>query len=167
MKTRSALRNLALSATPIAVLTFLLPSGLSPSPSAGAATGTNPCRLMTKQQVQRALHAPITSVKRSGSTCTFTAEGAGGSFVSVAIIHPYSAAQFHSDYLLPSRKAQYTVVKGVGNQAVFRATQSEVDVRKGTTLVSIDVDVLGSNGESERQPLMVVKSLAKTASAKL
>ena len=137
---------------------------------AEAANGPNPCHLLTKSQVQGSLHLAVTQVQHEQETCTFKTapvNGGAGSFVSVTLISPYHSSDFHSDYQTAARRAYYKSVSGIGNQAVFRSSQSEIDARKGNTLLSVDVDVLNSQGISVPQALSSVAPLARSAVSKL
>ena len=144
-------------------------TGWTTTPAA-AANVPNPCHLLTKSQVQTALKESVTQVQHEQEICTFKTapvDGGTGNFVSLTLVNPYSASDFHSDYQTAARRAYYKSVSGIGNQAVFRSSQSEIDARKGNTLVSIDVDVLNSQGLSVPQPLNTVAPLARSALSRL
>jgi hypothetical protein len=156
-------------ALPCCAALGMVSTGWTTTPAA-AASAPNPCHLLTKSQVQAVLKQTVTKVQHQDEICTFKTtpvNGGPGNFVSLTLVNPYSASDFHSDYQTAARRAYYKSVSGIGNQAVFRSSQSEIDARKGNTLVSMDVGVLNPQGLSTPQPLSTLAPLARSALSKL
>ena len=156
----------------LSVLVSVVGALLVSTPASAAAKKTiNPCSLLTKSQLAPILGVPIAHVSRQGMICTFATAPVGGktgSFAEAQVVEPYTSADFHSDYLAADRDADnYQRVNGVGTLAVIQAARSEIDVLKGTALISLTIDVLNSSGISVPVSPAILKKLGETAVHKL
>jgi hypothetical protein len=130
-----------------------------------------PCAVLTKAQAQSALPGkPVISVKSQSTECIFgtasVASGAG-SFVSVQVFPSYVAG-FRRDFLTAQRRSEgYKPVQGIGTLAAVRAVQSEIDVLKGTTQITVQVDILDANGISQPVGIPTLMLLARDAGGKV
>jgi hypothetical protein len=127
--------------------------------------------VLTKAQAQSALPGkPVISVKSQSTECIFgtaSVAGGAGSFVSVQVF-PYSVAGFRRDFLTAQRRSEgYKPVQGIGTLAAVRAVQSEIDVLKGTTQITVQVDILDANGISQPVGIPTLMRLARDAEGRV
>jgi hypothetical protein len=163
------LRAISLSAV---MVTGVLACTLG-STNAGAASkkGVNPCTLLSQSDLQPVLEGTVAKPVRAGTMCTIKTVGANGqpgNFVEVFAFPSTTAAEFKSSYLTAQERSEGNkAVSGIGSLAVVRQAQNEVDALKGSTLITIDVDVQGSNGIQAPIAPATLAFLARKAVAKI
>jgi hypothetical protein len=143
----------------------------SQSADAASRGAVNPCTLLSKAQLQPVLEAAVGKTVRHGTMCTLETTGGGGqvgNFVEVFAFPSYNAAKFKSGYMTAQRRTEgFKAVTGIGSLAVIREAQNEVDFLKGSSLITLDVDVRNSSGIEAPIAPTTLEFLARKAAAKV
>jgi hypothetical protein len=144
---------------------------ISSSAGAARAGAVNPCTILTKSQLQPVLEGAVGKPAKDGTMCTIKTTGSNGqlgNFVEVFAFPSTDAAQFKAQYMTAQARSEGDkAVHGIGSLAVIREAQNEVDFLKGSSLITIDVDVRNSNGIDSPIAPTTLEFLARQAATKV
>ncbi len=151
------------------------PAGPSSSPTSGGAQpaargghSINACALLTSAQASAALGSAVKAPMRTSGTqgaaatdtCVFSSTTVAGEALTIFVLNPYQSSQFATDY--PASNG-YQPLAGVGDQAVTLKQRTELDVLKGSTLLTITYNVLNSSGIASVAPVSQLRDLGQAA----
>lgn len=124
--------------------------GLNAKPYQGR---RDPCRLVTKDEVASAFHAPVVSVENSGSVCTFDLGGEHAVAVDVTWEGGTLAMKLAHGAMksVAAGMDTFTPVAGVGDETYVGPMGSSVMLRKGDVMVNIDLRTAGQNADAGKQ----------------
>lgn len=113
----------------------------------------DPCRLVTKDEVATAFHAPVVSVENSGNVCTYDFGGSHAVAVDVTWEGGTLAMKLAHGAMksVAAGMDTFTPVAGVGDETYVEPMGSGVMLRKGDVMVNIDLRTVGQNADAGKQ----------------
>jgi hypothetical protein len=113
----------------------------------------DPCRLVTKDEVAAAFHAPVVSVENSGTVCTYDFGGTRTVAVDVTWEGGTLAMKLAHGAMknVVAGMETFTPVAGVGDETYVEPMGSGVMLRKGDVMVNIDLRTAGQNADAGKQ----------------
>lgn len=113
----------------------------------------DPCRLVTKDEVANAFHAPVVSVENSGNVCTYDFGGNRAVAVDVTWEGGTLAMKMAHGAMksVAAGMDTFTPVAGVGDETYVLPMGSGVMTRKGDVMVHVDMRTAGQNADAGKQ----------------